>query len=49
MAAHFAQDLKPGFEFDPVALAVVEGNGFDPLIGLEGMGQTGGGVLSARK
>jgi len=30
-----------------VALAVIEGDGFNALVGLEGVGQAGGGILPA--
>ena len=38
---------QPRLQLDRVALTVVKGQGFDPLVTGQGMGQAGGGVLTA--
>ena len=40
---------EPAVELDAVALAVVEGDGFDTFVTRKRMGQAGGGVLPARE
>jgi hypothetical protein len=45
--AHLGQDGGTHGEFDRMALAIVEADGFDAGITLQGPGQASGGVLSA--
>ena len=43
------QNLSPTFELDPVPLSIVKTDRFDPLETIQGPGETGGRILSARK
>jgi hypothetical protein len=49
LAANFIQHHQAGLQLHMVALAVVKGNGFHPLVLRQGARQTGGGVLPAGK
>ena len=49
LAANLGQHVLARIEFDMVALAVVETQGFDAFITRERVGQAGGGVLSTGK
>ena len=49
LAADFAQHLEARFEFNTVALTVIEGDGLDALIRLERMRETGRGILTTGK
>jgi hypothetical protein len=46
LAADFGKHRDTGFEFNVMTLTVVEGYRFNALVGLEGVRQAGGGVLS---
>lgn len=46
LRADFSQYLEACFQLNVMALAVIKGDGFYPLVFAEGLGQAGGGVLT---
>ena len=49
LRAQGGQHLQARIQLDAVALTIVKGNGFHAGVARQGVGQTGGGVLTTRK